>query len=466
MMSISNSSLKEAWLSLSPNANEQEIARRLVIPEILSRLGYNDQNNEIAGEYKTGIGSQAVDIAAKKNSEDNIFTHNPTGASIIVELKSRNIDLSTDSKDYKSVVRQLKRYLHPDAIHCRQVKWGIVTNSNNIQLFRRHGRIVYPFTTNIALNENNIDDKINLIKQYIDSDVRALTIALYNNKGGVGKTTTVINLAGILSLPEKSNGYGKKVLVVDFDPNQKDLTDLLAVESSKVKLSDCLGKIKDKDFNVKNLISSYKLKLKNQKTYKFFDVISADEQFQVIEANELTSKKRGSLRLLLRQVSNEYDYIIIDAPPGDNYFTKEAIVASDVILMPSKHNSLSSFKNAAMAMRYMFPKLGSDRRAFDSELADPTPLPIFFNGEQITNASKSLAQQAILTIIKTAKQEDKIDLMNFFFPKYTQIHRDLSIFEIPSYAYISSAAFSHRPAVFTSKVAQGYYRQLVEEYFI
>jgi cellulose biosynthesis protein BcsQ len=463
-MSDSNSSLTQAWLSLSPSADEQDIAGLLVIPEILSKLGYIYKEGEIKEQYKTGKGGHKVDIAAKKNSDDAIFAHTLTGASVIIELKSRNIDLRTDSKDYKSVVRQLKRYLHPDAVHCQQVKWGIITNANNIQLFRRHGRVVYPVTTNIELNENNIDEKIDLIKQYIENESRALTIALYNNKGGVGKTTTVINLAGILSLPEKSNGYGKKVLVVDFDPNQKDLTNLLAIEPSKINLSDCLGKFKKKKFNLQDIISFYKLKLRNQKIYKFFDVISADGGF--LTQNQLYSQAKGDLRLLLSKIINEYDYIIIDAPPGDNYFTKEAIVASDVILMPSKHNGLSSFKNAAMAMRQIFPKLGSERRAFNPELADPTPLPIFFNGEQTTKASKILAKDTIQEIIKTAEQEDGIDLNPYFFPRKTSEHEDYSIFEVPNYSYISSAAFSERPAVFTSKVAQGYYRLLVEEYFL
>jgi cellulose biosynthesis protein BcsQ len=463
-MSDSNSSLKQAWLSLSPNADEQDIAGLLVIPEILSRLGYLYKEGEIKEQYKTGQGAYRVDIAAKKNSDNIIFAHTLTGASIIVELKNRNTDLSTGSKDYKSVVWQLKRYLEPDAIHCQEVKWGIITNANNIQLFRRHGRVIYPVTTNIELNENNIDEKINLIKQYIDNERRALTVALYNNKGGVGKTTTVINLAGILSLPEKNNGYGKKVLVVDFDPNQKDLTNLLAIEPSKIKLSDCLGQFKKKKFDLQDIISSYKLKLRNQKTYKFFDVISADSEF--LTQNQLANQEKGHLMLLLGKMINKYDYIIIDAPPGDNYFTKEAIVASDVILMPSKHNGFSSFKNAAMAIRYIFPKLGSERRIFYPELADPTPLPIFFNGEQTTDASKKLARDTIKKIIETAEQEDGIDLNPYFFPRKTSEHEDSRIFEIPSYAYISSAAFSQRPAVFTSKVAQSYYRQLVEEYFL
>jgi cellulose biosynthesis protein BcsQ len=465
-MSDLNSSLRQAWLNLPQVTNEPQIASKLVVPEILNILGYSDKNNEINLGYKTGIGAQAVDIAARKNFDDDIFTHTLKGASIIVEIKKRNLDLSSGSSAYKATVRQLKRYLHPSAVHCRQAKWGIITNANHIQLFRRHGRVVYPLTINIELNEHNIDEKINLIKQYIDNDYRALIVSLYNNKGGVGKTTTAINLAAILSLPEKNNGYNKKVLVVDFDPNQKDLTDLLGVEPSKVKLSEALQNFKTKGFDVHDVISSYKLRTGNKKVYKIFDVISADEQFLIQPQNQLYSSARGDLRNLLRKIANEYDYIIIDAPPGDNFFTKEAIVASDVILMPSKHNSLSSFKNAAAAMQYIFPSLGKDRREFNPELADPTALPIFFNGEQITNASKTQAQQAILQIIKTVKQEAKIDLMNFFFPRFTPTIQDLSIFEIPSYAYISSAAFSQRPAVFTSKVAQGYYRQLVEEYFI
>lgn len=280
-MSDSDSSLKQAWLSLPPAANEPKIAHTLVIPEILSLLGYSDEDNEITEQYQTGRKADMVDVAARKNYGDDIFTHTLKGASIIVELKRRDKDLSSGSSAYNDVVRQLKRYLHPDAVHCRQVKWGIITNANNIQLFRRHGKVVYPFTTNIELNEHNIDEKINLIKQYIDNEYRALIVSLYNNKGGVGKTTTAINLAAILSLPEKNNGYGKKVLVVDFDPNQNDLTDLLGVEPSKVKLSEGLQSFKIKGFDVHDVISSYKLKTGNKKVYKIFDVISADEQFLI-----------------------------------------------------------------------------------------------------------------------------------------------------------------------------------------
>jgi cellulose biosynthesis protein BcsQ len=55
---------------------------------------------------------------------------------------------------------------------------------------------------------------------------KALTIAVYNNKGGVGKTTTTVNLAAILAM------LGKRSLIVDFDPNQQDLTSSLGLKVS------------------------------------------------------------------------------------------------------------------------------------------------------------------------------------------------------------------------------------------
>ena len=460
---MTNSPLKQAWLNLSPTADEPAIALHLIIPEVLKILGFIFDNGEVVQEYRTGLGSNKVDIAARKNTTSEKFSHTPIDASLIIELKNRTISLDSDSKGYKSAVKQLKGYLNKTETNCLKTAWGIVTNANHIQLFRRHGRVIYACTTNIPLTADNIDEKIALIKHYIDNEHKALTIALYNNKGGVGKTTTAINLAGILSLPSPE-GFAKKVLVLDFDPNQKDLTNLLNIDSGTTKLCDYLQN--HKNMNIKNTISPYQIEYKKSKFYKVFDVIPADEQFLGLSSGTIISLGLGRLRKTLTQLLNEYDYIIIDAPPGNNYFTQEAIVASDVVLMPSKHNGLASFKNAAIAMTQIFPKLGSDRRAFDPELADPTPLPIFFNGEQISPTQKKQAQDAITQIIKAAKKTDKIDLRNFFFPKYTDVRQDLSIFELPSYAHIASSAFSQRPAVISSKVARGYYKQLVEEYFL
>jgi cellulose biosynthesis protein BcsQ len=405
-----------------------------------------------------------VDIAVRKSTTEDKFSHDKNNPSLIIEIKNRATNLDSNSNPYKNTVCQLKRYFLPQATNCHKTQWGIITNADNIQLFRHHGNVVYPFTTNIKLTADNIDEKIALIKQYIDNDYKALTIALYNNKGGVGKTTTAINLAGILSLP-LPEGFGKKVLVVDFDPNQKDLTDLLNVEQGKISFWDYL---KDhKNNNIRDVISSYKVKLRSGKFHGVFDVIPADKQFitgSLMEKRERLIKDK--LRTILNPLLNEYDYIIIDAPPGDSHFNDEAIKASDVVLMPCKHNGLASLKNAARAVTQIFPKIGSNRRIYSPELANPTPLPIFFNGEQITPTQKKQAQEMIAQIIEETNNLEKIDLCNFFFPKSIPGLDDKSIFELPSYAHIASSAFSQRPAVISSKVARGYYKQLVEEYFL
>lgn len=471
---MSNLNLKDAWLSLAPDANEPQIEAMLMRPAVLPFLGF--ELNEIESQYLVGNGGAKVDLAARKNHGDDIFCHTKANPSLLIELKKRQLDLSFGSNDYKKTVSQLKGYLHPKSKNCHSARWGIITNAEYIQLFRRHGKVVYPYTKNIKLTADNIEEKVKLIKHYIDNQKRSLFVAIYNNKGGVGKTTTVINLAGILSLPQgkldNPLGFDKKVLVVDFDPNQKDLTDLLNVQLGKLKLSEYLKDHKNHD--IQDVISRYTLKTKSGKEYGF-DVIPVDEELHQEQTQYTKYLTKSFLRRSLNPLKNDYDYVLIDSPPGTNRFTEEAIAAADVILMPSKHNGIASFKNAAIAMKIIFPMLGESRRQFDvdaekfgivSELSDPVPLPIFFNGEAITPTQKKQAQEAITGIIKQAKKEEQIDLMRFFFPKYRPSHKNLEIFEMPSYAHIASAAFSNRPAVFTSKKAREYYRDLVREYFI
>ncbi|WP_024545357.1 hypothetical protein [Picosynechococcus sp. NKBG15041c] len=83
-----DSDLKKAWLSLSPDANEPEIAFKLVIPEILKIFGFNQQ--EVCQQYLTGRGAKAVDIAARKNTGEEDFSHTKQDATLIVELKKDN----------------------------------------------------------------------------------------------------------------------------------------------------------------------------------------------------------------------------------------------------------------------------------------------------------------------------------------------------------------------------------------
>ncbi len=454
---MSASRLQKALSSLPQNAPEAIIKQNFV-PVLLEALGFNQ--NESFPEYPTGKGNDKVDFAARKNVEGDIFLETQKNPFLLIEIKGREVSFVVDTK-YNSTVNQLKRYLSSESTHCQTVQWGIITNGDGIQLFKKHGKVVFAATHLIQLTLDNIDEKVLRIKKIIDNPSRALFVVVYNNKGGVGKTTTTVNLAATLNYPP----YHKKVLVIDFDPNQKDLTHLLSVKSASEKLYNCLEDYKNK--SILQAISGYRQQVKPGKSYGF-DVIAADENFLSVKEQELTAKiSRGRLRQVLQTLRNEYDYILIDSPPNWQFFSQEAVMAADVVLMPTKHNNLASLQNAAVAISRFFPDVGNRRRdVLFSDAADPTPLPIFYNGEDMSDAQKRKAQEAIMHLIDQAKKQSSFNLVPYFFPKYTQSTKNMDIFMVKNHAYISGAAFQHKPAVHVSKEVWESYKMLVKEYFI
>jgi len=108
------------------------------------------------------------------------------------------------------------------------------------------------------------------------------------------------------------------------------------------------------------------------------------------------------------------------------------------------------------------------QESFDQSisLAPPKPLPIFYNGENITDAQKRNAQEKIVQIIKDTKQKKGIDLRPYFFPKSKKGHKNQEVYEIPYHAYIATAAFSHKPAVYKYKIPFNYYKSFAKEYFL
>ena len=146
----------------------------------------------------------------------------------------------------------------------------------------------------------------------------ARIIALCNQKGGVGKTTSTINLAAALA------EYGRKILCVDFDP-QGALTAGLGVTSIDVPtiFELLMGKVTETASAIQHSRT------------KNVDVIPANIDLSAAEIHLVPEVAREHiLAKVLRQVANDYDVILIDCQPSLGLLTVNALTASHGVLIP------------------------------------------------------------------------------------------------------------------------------------
>ena len=146
-------------------------------------------------------------------------------------------------------------------------------------------------------------------------------ITIANRKGGVGKTTTTLNLA--YSLKE----LGKKVLVIDLDP-QANLTRCFDVENTEnIKTIGHLL-ITEMEEEESYLVEDY------TKSYDEIDIIPSSVYLSAVETQMRI--ETGSERILseiVNQAKEHYDYILIDTSPSLNILTINALCASDSVLI-------------------------------------------------------------------------------------------------------------------------------------
>ena len=143
-------------------------------------------------------------------------------------------------------------------------------------------------------------------------------ISIANQKGGVGKTTTSINLSASLA------AYKKRVLLIDLDPQGN------ATMGSGINKQDC-------EINVYHALTGksplqkaiYNVEAAN------YNVLPANRDLVAADVELMKEIGRESrLKAALDDVKNEYDYIVIDCPPTLNMLTVNALVASEGVIIP------------------------------------------------------------------------------------------------------------------------------------
>lgn len=196
-------------------------------------------------------------------------------------------------------------------------------------------------------------------------------LAVTNQKGGVGKTTVAINVAGAL------NQRGREVLLVDLDPQgaaTEGLGFIDAYDAEPPSLFEVLTNPEQRGA-IEDLIL----------THPEMDVLPSNIDMTAAEP-ELTLSRRGGeqLALALEHVEDDYDYIIIDCPPYLGYLTDNGVFAAGNILIPALAESTSK-----RALELLFDHIDALELDYEIEITD---VGVVANRVEETNEAENMME--------------------------------------------------------------------------
>ncbi len=224
----------------------------------------------------------------------------------------------------------------------------------------------------------------------------AKVISLANQKGGVGKTTSCVNIAASLGL------LGKKVLVIDLDPQGNTTS---GVGIMKRGLSGSTKELLNGEMNVRDIV--------RETPYENLWVIPANTtltsaEFELFDFDDSEYRMKNALA----EIQDDFDYILIDCPPSLGRLTVNALTASDGVIVPMQCEfyALEGLSQLMITVRLI-------QKHYNPDLAVSGILITMYNGRLL------LSMQVINELKK--HYEDKL--------LETKISRNVRLSEAPSF---------------------------------
>ena len=366
-------------MSFNPDLcrNESEVESKLIVSYLLPKLGYGIEH----WHQEVTLGSIRLDFLSFATQELPFRLDGDSPLALVIEAKHPKQNLDGHQ-------RKLRRYLIR-----MNVRYGLLTNAKEIRIYQREGNDIELL---FKCWGNEVDDKIEEIRELVGRDYLRLNIkskipgsdhntnkydakqivsntqdnyaksvnietesnqinqsrinsmkviAVYHNKGGVGKTTTVVNLSAALS----KKGY--RVLVIDLD--------------SQANTTFATGLIKFSDEQFDDIKDSYIYHVLRYDEYSSISEVSRvsrfnDPEIDVVpshinlmdvegELNGLRSTQTALIKKL-KLVEEKYDVVLIDTPPSLNLYAFVPLVSANYLIIPSDlkpfaNQGLSNVKN-------------------------------------------------------------------------------------------------------------------------
>jgi chromosome partitioning protein len=316
--------------------NEAEVESKFIVYYLLPALGYDPSN----WYQEVTVGRLRLDFLASANAKNQQSNRRQ----IVIEAKHPKQNLDRHLRKFRQYIETV------------QAQYGLLINGREIRVYERSGNTI---ELRLQLAGLEVVDRLTELQQLVGREILQYSlppiplqpsppaikstmkvIAVYHNKGGVGKTTTVVNLAAALSK------RGKKVLVIDLDSQANTTYALGLVKFQDESADDIRDRYVYHVLIERNKFPISEVVRKSDFCEPSIDVIPS--HIDLMEKEQeliLTEAARTRLVKKLADVAGQYDIVLIDTPPSLNLYARIALIAADYLLIPS---DLKPFANEGL----------------------------------------------------------------------------------------------------------------------